>query len=163
MTGTAAPGTGTSIETTSTETPETPTDDSTKPEVDWKSKAREWEKRAKANADAATKLAELEEAQKTNEQKLADAKTAAEQDAANARAEALRWRVAAKHGISDEDAELFLTGTDEATLTKQAERLTERTENRKKQGNVVPKEGNTSQPHDDEIRTFTRGLFQRDT
>lgn len=92
-------------------------------EVDWKSKSREWEKRAKANADAAQRLAELEDAQKTETQRLADAKAAAETEAATARAEALRWRIAAKHGISDEDAETFLTGGDEESLTRQAERL----------------------------------------
>ena len=115
---------------------------------------------AKANADAATRLAELEEAQKTETQKLADAKTAAEKDAADARADALRWRVAAKHSISDEDAELFLTGTDEETLTKQAERLSGRASERKKNGNVVPKEGMTSHPpQTDDMREFTRQLF----
>lgn len=166
MTGTAAPGTGTSTETTSTETTDTgtagtsTTDTGDKAEVDWKAKAREWEKRAKANATAADRLAELEEAQKTEAQKLADAKTAAEKDAADARADALRWRMAAKHGISDEDAELFLTGTDEETLTKQAERLAGRATERKKNGNVVPKEGNTSKPAaTDDLREFTRGLF----
>jgi hypothetical protein len=43
-----------------------------------------------------------------------------------ARAEALRLRVASKFGIGDEDADLFLTGSDEETLTKQAERLAAR-------------------------------------
>lgn len=90
----------------------------------WKAQARENEKRAKANADAATRLAEIEESQKTEAQRLTDAKTAAEAETATARTEALRWRIAAKHGISDEDADTFLTGTDEESLTKQAERLT---------------------------------------
>lgn len=49
----------------------------------------------------------------------------AEEAAAKAATEALRWRTAAKFGISDEDAETFLTGTDEATITRQAERLAE--------------------------------------
>lgn len=90
----------------------------------WKAQARENEKRAKANADAASRLAEIEESQKTEAQRLTDAKTAAEAETATARTEALRWRIAAKHGISDEDADTFLTGTDEESLTKQAERLT---------------------------------------
>jgi len=42
------------------------------------------------------------------------------QDAETAR---LRSDVAAKHGISAEDRDLFLTGTDQETLTKQAESL----------------------------------------
>lgn len=60
-------------------------------------------------------LSDLERAQAA----AADAQKAAEQ----ATADALRWRIAARHGISDEDAETFLTGADEATLTRQAERL----------------------------------------
>ena len=122
--------------------------------------AAKYRTEAKTNADAARKLAELEESQKSESQKLSDAKVAAEKDAAEARAEALRWRVAAKHGISDEDAELFLTGTDEATLTKQAERLTERSPQKKP--NVVPNEGKTtSKPAEDEVRALARGLFRR--
>ncbi|CKH13754.1 hypothetical protein PXH78_26930 [Mycolicibacterium smegmatis] len=42
------------------------------------------------------------------------------------RAQAIRYRVASKFKISDEDADLFLTGTDEETLTRQAQRLAER-------------------------------------
>jgi hypothetical protein len=61
------------------------------------------------------RMSELERAQAAT----AEAQKAAEQAAA----EALRWRIAAKHGISDDDAETFLTGTDEASLTRQAERL----------------------------------------
>lgn len=60
-------------------------------------------------------------AQERAEKERDDAKAAADQ----AKAEATRWRVAAKHGISDDDAETFLTGTDEATLTRQAQRLAE--------------------------------------
>ncbi len=99
------------------------TNSDSKPEVDWKSKAREWEKRAKANAEAASKLSALEESQKTESQKLADSVTAAKQEAAEARMEALRYRTATKFGITDEDAETFLTGTDEETIVRQAQRL----------------------------------------
>lgn len=41
--------------------------------------------------------------------------------------EALRFRVAAKHGISDEDADLFLHGADAETLERQAAALVART------------------------------------
>ena len=130
-------------------------------DTDWKAEARKWEQRAKDNKSAADKLAELEEAQKSEIEKVADRAAAAEKAAAEAKAEALRWKVAAKHGISDEDADLFLTGTDEETLTKQAERLAQRSETRKKNGNVVPKEGTTHrEPPEDEMREFTRALFQ---
>lgn len=36
-----------------------------------------------------------------------------------------RYRIAAKYGISDADADLFLTGADEAAMTAQAERYAE--------------------------------------
>jgi len=83
--------------------------------------------RAKAAEDATKSLqAQLDEIKRSQMSDLEKAQALAnEQQAAAdaARAEALRWRIAAKHGISDEDAETFLTGADEATLTRQAERL----------------------------------------
>lgn len=103
----------------------------------------------------------LEAANKSEIEKANDKAAQAQRDAEAAQAEALRWRVAAKHGISDEDTELFLTGTDEDTLTKQAERLTARDSDRKKQGNYVPNEGTTTgSPSEDEVATFTRELFE---
>lgn len=87
-----------------------------------------------ARAEAERKLAVFEAAQDEAEKaKLSDIERAtteaaeARKEAEAAKAEALRLRIAAKHGISDEeDMELFLTGTDEATLTRQAERLAAR-------------------------------------
>lgn len=89
----------------------------------WKQKARDNEKRAKANADAATRLAELENANKSEAEKAAERLAAAESAAQAAQAEALRFRIASKYGISDEHAETYLHGTDEETLTRQAEGL----------------------------------------
>lgn len=104
---------------------------------------------------------QLEAANKSEIERAADKAAAAERERDAAKAEALRWKVAAKHGISDEDADLFLTGTDEETLTKQAERLSERVTDRKKQGNHVPREGTTPRdPKEDEMRAFTRQLFK---
>lgn len=107
----------------------------------------------------AARLDEIEEANKTEAQKLSDAKAAAEKERDAARAEALRLRIATKHGISDEDADLFLTGTDEETLTKQAERLSQRSEDRKKQGNHVPREGTTPHAGESDERALARSLF----
>lgn len=67
----------------------------------------------------AANLTELERAQK--------AATEAQAAAATATTEALRLRVAAKHGISDEDADLFLTGSDMETVERQAAALMART------------------------------------
>lgn len=73
------------------------------------------------------RLDEIEASQLSESEKAKKRADEAEARALAAEAAALRWRVAAKHGISDEDAELFLTGTDEDTLNRQAERLTART------------------------------------
>jgi len=77
----------------------------------------------KSAAEYAAKLKELETANLSDLEKAQAAAKEYEAAAAKATAEALRWRVAAKHGISDEDAEAFLTGADEASITRQAERL----------------------------------------
>lgn len=89
----------------------------------WKNKAREQEKRAKENSAAASELAALKAAQQTAEERLAAERDSARREAEEARAETLRYKVATKYNISSDDAETFLTGTDEDTLTRQAERL----------------------------------------
>jgi len=87
------------------------------------------------------------------------------------RAQALRSGIAARFQISTEkgpkgepsDADLFLTGTDESTLTAQAQRLAARQADSKKQGNVAPKEGNTTSQADEKapLREFAKDLFGR--
>jgi len=77
---------------------------------------------------------------KSVEQKLADL----ERKHSEAEARVLRSDIAAKHGISAEARDLFLTGTDEETLTRQASSLAEMVTDRKKNGNVAPKEGSTT-------------------
>lgn len=148
--------------TPATGDPQEPTETQPKPTetVDyWKQRSRENETKAKANADAAKRLAEIEESQKTEAQKTADRLAAAEKDAANARSEALRLRIASRFQIGDEDADLFLTGADEATLTKQAERLTARETERKKQGNHVSREGTQTSAATSDERELARTLF----
>lgn len=81
---------------------------------------------AKANKEAAnyrTQVAELkpraeqfaalEEASKSDAQRLQDAATAALQQAQEAQSETLRLRVALKHGISEDDFDLLGSGTEE--------------------------------------------------
>lgn len=88
------------------------------------------------------------EGAKTVEQKLADL----EQKHAESEIRALRTAIAAEHGISTKkgskgepsDADLFLTGSDEATMTAQATRLSAQIADRKKHGNVAPKEGTST-------------------
>lgn len=131
----------------------------------WKQKAREQEKRAKDNADAAKRLAEIEESQKTEAEKAADRIAKAEAEVAGVPAkvsEALRAHLVDLHGIEADDAELFLTATEPELLLKQAKRLLERSDGQKKKGPHVPKQGNdTTSPKPDDMREFTRDLFAR--
>lgn len=94
---------------------------------------------------------------KTVEQKLAEL----ESKHAEAEARALRSDIAARYGISAEDRDLFLTGSDEATLEAQATRLAEREADRKKHGNVARREGATTTTGntDQDERNFVSRLF----
>lgn len=134
--------------------------------TDWKAEARKWEQRAKdnlaaskANESAAQRLAELEGAQKSGEAETSERIASLEAALAASTREALVARIAGVHGVSAEDAGLFLTGADEETLTAQAARLAERT---KHQGNVARKEGDaiTSGRGDDGMRETVRQLFR---
>lgn len=115
-------------------TPETPDEELRAPGL----KALHAEREAREQAEKATralqdrldaieaeKLTDLQKAQKAADDAAA-AVLAKDVEVAKATADALRWRIAARHGIGDEDAELFLTGNDEDTLNRQALRLTER-------------------------------------
>jgi len=94
----------------------------------------------------------------TLEERVADI----ERQAQAATTRALRAEIANAHGISAEDRDLFLTGTDEETLTAQAKRLAERESERKKQGNRVAREGGNPQPAEDSKAAFARSLFSGD-
>lgn len=59
--------------------------------------------------------------QRTDAERIADL----EKQVAGSQLDALRFKVASKYGISDTDIDTFLTGTDEDTLTRQAQRLAE--------------------------------------
>lgn len=98
------------------------------------------------------------EGAKTVEQKLAEL----EAKHAEAEARALRSNIATKYGVSAEDRDLFLTGSDEAALEAQAKRLAERAADQKKNGNRAPKEGGAikSGDGDEGMREAVRNLFQ---
>ena len=144
----------TTAETTATDAPADKESTEQKPTETvefWKQKAREQEKRAKENSKAAERLAAIEEANKTDAEKAAAKIAELEADAASARVEALRFKVASEYGIDGERAELLLTGSDEETMTKQAKALQLESDQRKKQGNRVPSEG-TNPPRPNRTR-----------
>lgn len=92
-----------------------------------------------------------------------------ESELESTRTDAARVRIAAKFGISTDkgangepsDADVMLTGSDEAAMTLQAERYAGRVEDLKKNGNRAPKEGGTTTgaDKDKDLRDFTRELF----
>lgn len=88
----------------------------------WRNMAREQERRAKANADAAKRLAELEDRDKSEQQRAADARAAAERERDDARAESLRYKAAATHKIGPDYFDLLGNGTEDE-ITARAERL----------------------------------------
>ncbi len=113
--------------------------------------------------DLKTKAAEFDKLQAATqtEAEKAAAKVSELETALNEmRSETARLRIAGEHGITDaDDIALFLTGADEETLTKQAKRLAERTADRKKNGNVSPREGNNPTSTDGDGLQTVRALF----
>ena len=79
----------------------------------WKAMSRKHEGEAKANRDAAKRLAEIEDANKTEVQKLADAKTASDTVAATAQNELMRLRVAMRKGLTEAQAKRLVGSTEE--------------------------------------------------
>jgi hypothetical protein len=122
----------------------------------WKAKAREQEKRAKDNATAAQRLAEIEEAQKSEADKATERLTKAEQRAVEAEAKALRREVALEHKLSKDDADLLDALSDEDAMRRFAERLATAGDDTRKKNNVSPREGNTSTTTTDPRRSWLR-------
>ena len=119
-------------ETTTPTEPEAPEqrDADTEPLGDAGKKALAAEREArkaaeKAAAEYEKRLKEIEAAQMSDLEKAQAAAKEAQEAAAKATTEALRWKVAAEFAIAAEDAEVFLTGTDEDSIRKQAQRLAE--------------------------------------
>lgn len=102
---------------------QTTNDDKATGTTDWKAESRKWEQRARENKAAADRLAELEEASKTAEQKAADRLAAAEKAATDAEAKVMRRDVALEFRLGSEDAALLDTITDEAAMRSLAARL----------------------------------------
>lgn len=117
----------------------------TSTETDWKAEARKWESRAKenlksarANEDAAKRLADLEESQKTEAQKAQDRLEAAEKRAAELELKATRAEVAAAKGVPAE----LLSGSTQEELEAWADRLI-KFGGAKAKGLILPNQGKT--------------------
>jgi hypothetical protein len=112
----------------------------------------------------AGKFDEIDQANKSEIEKANDRAAKAEAEAAKVPglvAAQLREHLVKLHGITGEDAELFLTATDPELLLKQVDRLVDRGSQRKK-SNHVPREGsNPASSGGDDMRSFTNELFGR--
>jgi hypothetical protein len=91
----------------------------------WKAMARRHEKAAKENAAAAKKLAELEDANKSETQKLNDQLSSAQVELQTLRVEKIRAQAARDAGLDPELAE-YITAADPDEALSQAKRLAER-------------------------------------
>lgn len=79
----------------------------------WKALARKHEGVAKKNADAASKLAELEDADKSEVERLSGRAAAAEAKAVDAEKKLLRAEIAWKHGLTPDQAKRLIGDTAE--------------------------------------------------
>lgn len=116
------------------------------PETDWKVEARKWEQRAKENTEAAKRLAELEEASKTEEQKraeqLADLQAKVAQYETREQVAAWKAEVATATGVPA----AALAGNTKEEITAHAETLKPliaQPQTAKPQPLIVPAEGKT--------------------
>lgn len=109
------------------ETPDTteePTLDELKAQVEhWKSFSRTHEKSAKENAEAARKLKEIEDQNKTELDKALERVNELELELNSSSQKALRASIIAEFALDPEDAAVLLTASDEEGLRAQAERL----------------------------------------
>lgn len=114
---------------------------------------------AKANAEAARRLAEIEAANQTEAEKTAARLAAAENEVAEAKAEALRYRIAAEFKLDEKQAARLRHAKDEEAIRDLAEGLATQTSDSRKQGNHVPREGSTPPAAENDERAVARALF----
>lgn len=91
----------------------------------WKNLARKHESTAKTNADAAKRLSEIEDAQKSEQQRFQDRATAAEQRALQLQSANARLLAGATHGIPADLIDLLGDG-DEEQINERARLLAEK-------------------------------------
>lgn len=91
-------------------------------ETDWKAESRKWEARAKENATAAAQLKAIEDAAKTEAERLAERANQAEQRAAALELDAIRATVALDKGLTAAQAKRLVGSTAEE-LSADADQL----------------------------------------
>lgn len=101
-------------------------DEPTEPETDWKAEAEKWRKmsrqnetKAKNNAEAAKKLKEFEDREKTEAQRLQEALTERDVQLKGFQVAEVRRNAALEHGL-DADMAQFITAADADEASEQA-------------------------------------------
>lgn len=133
-----------------------------KDETDWKARSREWERRAKENKAAAEKLAELEEAQKSAEQKAAERLAEAERKAAEAEFKVHVATIAGDGGVPVSIAAGPTDRTPEAVkaFVDEVVAWADQRAGARRRGPVVSNEGRAATGNaSDPMREFARNLF----
>jgi len=161
----------------STQTPDEPEGADTEPanqpdlqkEIEkWRAIARKHEERAKANAEAAARLKEIEDAGKSETEKLQAALQEAEKAARENRIRALKLEIAAEKGLSKTLAK-FLPDTDnEVDMMQAADELIEASGLSPEVPKKRPKSPLTSplssgQEADDENKSVLKAMLGRTT
>lgn len=113
----------------------------------------------KALKEKSRRLDQLEESQKSTEEKAAEREAAAEKRAAEAEARAVRRETALEFRLSKDDAKLLDAVSDEDAMRALAQRLAD---DKRKPSNHVPAEGTNETPPADERRAFVRRLTGRE-
>jgi len=125
------------------------------PETDWKAEARKWESRAKDNATAAQRLAEIEESNKTEAEKTAERLAAAEKRANELEAAVTRAEVAAAKGVPAS----LLSGSTKEELEASADALIQFRGDKGSSGLHVPAEGKSPSVEVSDEKKFVNDLF----
>ena len=104
----------------------------------------------------------LQESKKTDEQKWQERVTTLEQKLTQETVAATKSRIQAKYGLSDADAELFLTAASEEGVEAQAKALADRNSETKKQPPYVPSQrgGEKQEVTLDPLRQMAQNLFK---
>lgn len=124
MTGSVVPPTANPISTEPPAQGGPKPDAEPQPETDWKAEARKWEARAKEYKPAAEQLAQIQEANKTAEQKQADHVATLTTERDQATVKSLRYEVCEDMDLSLKSAK-FLTGSTKAEIEESARALKE--------------------------------------
>ena len=131
-------------------------------EIDWKAEARKHEQRAKENAakakaneGAAQRLAEIEDANKSEIEKVAARAEAAEKRAAELEAKSIRSDVALAKGVPA----ALLTGSTQEELEASADALIEFRGEQQASGLHVPNEGKSPTKQPNSEKEFAKALF----